>query len=273
MILRKRRSAREQPPSGGDENPGAAARVLSRVLEHSTRVQRPAVRAYLQRLRGADPGATPADIIAKLERRYLAAIIFGGAVVGSLAAMPGIGTLLGFLAVAGETTLFLEATAFFVLAVAEVHDIPAEHREQRRALVLAVLVGSEGKRAIADLLGPGRTGGAWLSQGTLSMPLPAMSQLNSRMLRYFVKRFTLRRSALAFGKLLPVGVGALIGAVGNRLMGKKIVANARTAFGAPPARWPVNLRLLPQLPDDRRDDDADDRREVAVALPDRRASD
>jgi hypothetical protein len=41
---------------------------------------------------------------------------------------------------------------------------------------------------IADLIGPGRTKGAWLSDGAATLPLPAVSQLNSRLLRYFVKR-------------------------------------------------------------------------------------
>ena len=77
--------------------------------------------------------------------------------------LPGIGTLVALSAVAGETVVFLEATAVFVLAVAEVHGIPAEHRERRRALVLAVLVGEDSKHAIADLIGPGRTSGAWLT--------------------------------------------------------------------------------------------------------------
>jgi len=67
------------------------------------------------------------------------------------------------------------------------------------------------------------------------------------MLKYFVKRFTLKRGALLFGKLLPVGIGAIIGAIGNRLVGKKIVRNARTAFGPAPARWPVTLHVLPPI--------------------------
>ena len=146
--------------------------------------------------------------------------------------------------------MFLEATAVYVLAVAEVHGIPAEHRERRRALVLAVLVGDDSKHAVADLLGPGRTSGAWLSDGAATLPLPAVSQLNSRLLRYFVKRYTLKRGAIAFGKLLPVGIGAVVGGVGNRMMGKKIVAHAHKAFGNPPARWPSPLHLLPhRVPD------------------------
>ena len=228
-----------------DEDPSAAARVLSRIIEGSSRVQAPAVRAYVHRLRSHKPDATPAEIITKLEKHYLAAVLASGAAVGSAAAFPGIGTLTALSAVAGETVVFLEATSLFVLATAEVHGIPADHRERRRALVLAVLVGDDGKRAVADLLGTGRTSGAWLSEGTATLPLPAVSQLNSRLLKFFVKKYTLKRGAMAVGKLLPVGIGAVIGGVGNRLMGRKIVGNARKAFGAPPPRWPATLHVLP----------------------------
>jgi F0F1-type ATP synthase membrane subunit c/vacuolar-type H+-ATPase subunit K len=230
---------------GADDNPSTAAKVLSQVLERSTRLQAPAVTAYVDRLRKQRPDATPDEIIASLEKHYLAAVMASGAAVGSAAAFPGIGTLVAMSAVAGETLVFLEATAVFALAVAEVHGIPVEHRERRRALVLAVLVGEDSKHAVADLLGTGRTSGAWISDGAATLPLPAVSQLNNRLLRYFVKRYTLKRGAIAFGKLLPVGVGAVVGGVGNRLMGKRIVKNARLAFGNPPPRWPSALRVLP----------------------------
>lgn len=229
--------------------PKASARALANVIERSSRVQAPAAQAYVDRLRRANSGASPAVVVAKLEKRYLAAVTAGGAAVGSAATLPGVGTLGALSAVAGETVVFLEATAFFALALAAVHGMPLEHRERRRALVLAVLVGDDSKRAVAELIGPGRTRGAWLSEGVASMPMPALSRLNSRLLKYAVKRYTLRRSALLFGKLLPLGVGAVIGATGNRLAGKKIVRNARKAFGAPPARWPVTLRLLPPVRD------------------------
>nr|WP_099249004.1 hypothetical protein [Mycobacterium sp. shizuoka-1] len=224
-----------------------SARVLSQVIERSTRVQAPAVKAYVGRLRRQHPEATPADIVTKLEKRYLAAVMASGAAVGSAAAVPGIGTLAALSAVAGETLVFLEATAVFVLAIAEVHGIPIEQRERRRALVLAVLVGDESKGAITDLIGPGRTSGAWLAESADMLPLPALAQLNTRLMRYFVKRYALKRSAMAFGKMLPVGIGAAVGGGGNRMMGKKIVNNARAAFGPAPSRWPVSLHLLPAI--------------------------
>ncbi|MGE2717481.1 hypothetical protein ACQI4L_25760 [Mycolicibacterium litorale] len=228
-----------------DEKPGTAAKVLSQIIERSARVQGPAVKAYVDRIRADDRNASPADIVTKLEKRYKAAVMASGAAVGSTAAMPGIGTLAAMSAVAGETVVFLEATSLFVLAVAEVYGIPAHERERRRALVLSVLVGEEGKRAVSDLIGRGRTGGAWIADGAATLPLPAVSQLNSRLLKYFVKRYTLKRGALAFGKVLPVGIGAAVGGVGNRMMAKRIIENARSAFGAPPSRWPATLHVLP----------------------------
>ncbi|MBX9918358.1 MAG: hypothetical protein K2Y33_00780, partial [Mycolicibacterium frederiksbergense] len=87
--------------------------------------------------------------------------------------------------------------------------------------------------------------GAWISDGAATLPLPAVSQLNNRLVKYFVKKYALKRGAIAFGKLLPVGVGAVVGGVGNRLMGKRIVKNASLAFGSPPPRWPSTLHVLP----------------------------
>ncbi|MGE2723155.1 hypothetical protein [Mycolicibacterium pulveris] len=243
--------AKKQLPAASDgppEDAGAAAKVLSAIIERGARVQAPAVQAYVGRIRERNPDATPAEIIKKLETQYLAAVMASGAAVGSAAAVPGIGTLTALSAVAGETVVFLEATTLYVLAVAEVHGIPAEHRERRRAMVLGVLVGDDGKAALSDLIGTGRTSGAWVADGAATLPLPAVSQLNSRLVRYFVKRYTLKRGAIAFGKLLPVGIGAVVGGVGNRLMGKRIVANAQQAFGSPPPRWPSTLHVLPAPP-------------------------
>jgi hypothetical protein len=251
MNAARRGSSPPPLPATADDKPGTAVRALSQILERSSRVQAPAVDAYVRRLRRANPDASPAEIVVKLEKRYLAAVTASGAAVGSTAALPGIGTFAAMSAVAGETVVFLEATAVFVLAVAEVHGIPVQHRELRRALVLAVLVGEDSKRAIADLVGPGRTRGAWLSESAVSLPLPAVSQLNNRLLRHFVRRYALRRGTMMLGKMLPMGIGAVIGGGGNRVMGKKIVANARKAFGPPPSRWPASLYILPsaRIPD------------------------
>ena len=239
----RKKSAPENLPAAIDDEPSTSARVLSSLLETGTRVQAPAIHAYVERLRRNSPGASPAEIVATLEKHYIAAVMAGGAGVGSAALIPGVGTLAALSLVAGETALFLEATAVFVLAVAEVHGISVTDKERRRTVVLGALAGDDGKHAVARLLGSGRTSGAWLAEGAAgTVPLPALSQLNTKLMKFVLKKFALKRGALMFGKLMPVGVGAVIGAVGNRVMSKQIVANARVAFGPAPTRWPGALR-------------------------------
>jgi hypothetical protein len=234
----------EMPPTADYEDPNAAARMLSRVVEAGSRVQAPAIRRYVQRLREQDASATPAEIVAKMEKHYLASVTASGAAVGAAALIPGVGTLAALSLVASETAMFLEMTTLFILGVADVHGIPMDDRVRRRTLVLGALAGDDGKHAVGRLLGPGRTKGAWLAEGA-TMPLPALSQLNSKLMKFFIKKYTVKRGALILGKLMPVSLGSAVGAVGNRLLGKKIVHNARGAFGAAPSRWPSALHVLP----------------------------
>lgn len=124
--------------AGTGGRPKVSTRALAQVIERSSRIQGPAAQAYVARLRRAHPGASPAKIVAKLEKRFLSVVTASGAAVGAAATLPGIGTLAAWFAAAGEVVVFLEATALFVLALASVHAIPLDHRERRRALVLAV---------------------------------------------------------------------------------------------------------------------------------------
>src|SRR5437868_1160521 len=81
----------------------------------------PPAEADVTRLRQAHGGTGPADVVAKLERRYVAMVTASGMAVGAAATIPGIGTISALSAAAAETVAFLEATAFFALALAVVH--------------------------------------------------------------------------------------------------------------------------------------------------------
>ena len=63
-------------------DPIATAKGRSAIIERSARVQAPAVKAYVDRLRQQSPDATPAEIVSRLEKHYLAAVMASGAAVG-----------------------------------------------------------------------------------------------------------------------------------------------------------------------------------------------
>ena len=65
-----------------------------------------------------------------------------------------------------------------------------------------------------------------------------LGPLNITLTRWFLKRFVIRQSVLALGRALPLGIGLVIGAVGNLVIARAVIRSAERAFGPPPAQWP-----------------------------------
>jgi hypothetical protein len=237
MTLRRRRrrllsSDADQPASGKPK--GLSGAVLRAAVERALRVQRPAVAAHITKIRRAKPDATPAQVIATLNRRYLAAVAGTGAAAGGAAFVPGVGTMASLATGAAEAVAALDASVLYTLAVAEVHGLPLDDVERRRALVLAVVLGEGGTELMQRATGKSR----WARELAEGLPLPKLGPLNRTLVRWFVKRYTSRQAALAFGRTLPLGAGAVIGAAGNLATARVVIRSAERAFGPPPAEWP-----------------------------------
>jgi len=223
-VARRKRSRVPVPPS--------VERALDAALDKALSIQRPVVLAYLDRVRAKHPTASPADVIDQLERRYLAAAIGTGAASGGAAALPGVGTGASIVTGAAEIAAFVSATAMFVLAVAEVHGVPVNDPQVRRALVLTVLLGDVAETAVEAAAGAphwahvlGRTN------------REAIGGINSKLARLMVGRFGARQSALLLGRAIPFGIGAGIGAAGNAALARAAIRTARRAFGPAPRRF------------------------------------
>ena len=209
--------------------------VLLRGVEKAIAMQQAPVVGYLARLRRARPDATPAEIIAVLEKQYLATVTGTGAAVGGAAAAPAVGTVLALALTAGETALFFEATALFALAVGEVHGIRVVEAERRRTLLLAIILGDNGAMLVEKMAG--RTGQHWGDLLPQAIPLSSITTINKTLGRWFLKRYGRKQGMLALGRLAPLGIGAAIGAAGNHAFGRTVVTTAQRVFGPAPAQF------------------------------------
>jgi hypothetical protein len=209
--------------------------VLLRGLEKAISMQRSPAAGYVARLRRARPNATPAEIVAVLEKRYLTAVTGTGAAVGSAAAAPGIGTGVALALSGGETAVFLEATALFALAVAEVHGIRVADVERGRTLVLAVVLGDSGAMLVEKMAG--RTGQHWAELLPDAIPMSSITAINKTLGRWFLRNYSRKQGMMALGRLAPFGIGAAIGAAGNRAFGRTVVNTSRRVFGPPPTNF------------------------------------
>jgi hypothetical protein len=207
---------------------------LDAALDKALAIQRPVVQAYLDRTRARHPEATPAEVIEQLERRYRAAVIGIGAASGGAAALPGVGTAASVAAGAAEITAFISATAMYVLALAELHDVPLSDPDVRRALVLAALVGETGVLAVDGVAV--ESGASWAQVLGRRASKESLGGLNGRLGKLLLTRFGTRQGALLIGRAVPFGIGAGIGAAGNAALARGVIRAARRNFGPPPKR-------------------------------------
>ena len=222
---------------------GTTDRMVVTGIDRLLTVQRPVVLAHIRSIRKGNPTASPDAIIRILERRYLTAVTMGGAAVGATAAVPAITTGISLALSGVETAGFLEASSLFAQSVTEVHGIPVSDPDRARALVMAMVLGNAGRQVISQLagqatgVGPAKTA-FWGEQIGRVLPKSAVGPIADQLKKHFIKRFAVTQGSNVVGRLIPFGIGAVIGGGGNHLLGRAIVRASREAFHAPPTVLP-----------------------------------
>jgi hypothetical protein len=216
------------------------------LIDGALGVQRPLVLAHVRNIRRRYPSAGPADVIRILENNYLTAVTTGGAAVGASAALPAVGLTASLGLSALETAAFLEFSGLFAQAVTEVHGIAVDDPQRARALVMTMILGSGGTELVRQLAAQ-VTGEApaknahWGELVTKTLPTAAMGTIADRIKSVFLRRFARGQTGRVLGRVIPFGIGAIIGGAGNNALGKRVVENARTAFGPAPTEFPAGL--------------------------------
>lgn len=206
---------------------------LDGVFDKVLSVQRPTVLAYIQRVCRNNPDASPAEIIQKLDRQFLSAVVTMGVGAGAAAAVPGnpVGIAVNLL----EVGTYLEASMLYVLALADVHGLPVHEVERRRTLLYGILLGDGGASVVTKA--SGRTGKHWARIVITKVDPQTLLKINRVLGKNFVTKYGTKEGILVLGREAPFGFGALIGAGGNALFGYLTIRAARRAFGPPPSDW------------------------------------
>ncbi|QEO10485.1 hypothetical protein [Protaetiibacter larvae] len=228
--------------------PGTSSATGARIdaiLDRIMSVHRPAVLAHLRGIRSRHPDASPPEVLRILERRYLTAVTTSGAGVGVAAAVPAVGTGAALALSGAETVVFLEATALFAQSVAELHGIPVDDPERGRALVLAMVIGGPAQELLTQFAGQASGRGPVKTEfwGTLiakNLPRTVVAQFMDRVRKVYLPRMMAQAGGTVVGRVLPFGVGAVVGGAANQLLGRRVVKTARTAFGPPPYVFPAS---------------------------------
>ena len=168
-------------------------------------------------------------------RRQLVAT---GAASGGAAAMPGAGTALTVASLGGDLVVTTIRLTDLVLTIGAIHGRRDASVEQRRLWVLAVLAFGEGAAAAVERISTEVARGL-TATGTARASWDLLRGTNRSLARTVVTRFARKRGVIALGKLMPLGLGAAIGAGGNAMLVNAVGRNADRLMTELPSRGPL----------------------------------
>ncbi|MGO1409785.1 MAG: hypothetical protein ACTHV2_15515 [Brachybacterium sp.] len=190
------------------------------VIDAALRVQAPLAHSYVEKLREKHPEATDRQLLQHVTSRFIGLTTVTGAGIGGVAALPGLGTVAALGLTVGEGVSFAEACAFLTLAAADIHGVDMTDQNTRRLVLMGVLSGERGTEIIAKAMG--RQGLRWnavFSGGGGFLPGLVSKQVS----RYVRRRVMARTGGLWFVRLVPFGIGAVIGGLGARAVSRSVV--------------------------------------------------
>ncbi|GAA1860098.1 hypothetical protein [Myceligenerans crystallogenes] len=232
-VLKPDHSVEVTPADWANYKPSSP---LDALIDKAVTMPSAAIRRHVDKLRARNPNASPAEIIKLLEKEYLRVIETTGSAVGAAAAIPAVGTATSVALSTSDIATFFASSAVFSLAVADVHGIDTENIPRRRALLLATVLGDKGAQDVENAIGG--SGVAWGKVLLTSMPHTTLQRVNKTLTHQFVQRQLAKQGGMMLGRILPFGVGAVVGWFGARALGHTVISQSRVAFGAPPERFP-----------------------------------
>lgn len=221
----------ENPGGDGSKAPGTTEDVLVGMVNAALNAQASPAAAYVRRMRDKNPSLTPAGILKKLELQLLATTTGTGALLGASAAAPGVGKAATAALNLGESVVTMPAAVFYILAVAEVHQIPPADIEHRRKLALAILLGQGAETAIPKVAK--RTGQHWTRKTLKTIPGSALKPFNDVLGHHFITKTGDKAGIIVLAKVVPYVYGAAIGGGYSFATTWSIIGASKLAFGKP----------------------------------------
>ncbi|GAB3080558.1 hypothetical protein [Corynebacterium aquatimens] len=227
-------------PAALEANATPLGKAFISALDRAVHMQSGVIKAYVNRLRRKNPEASPAEIQEMMDTLFLRAATGTGAGAGTAAAIPGIGFITGAAAIAGESLVFVDLAALYTVGSAYLRGVDITDEERRKAIVLVVLLGTQGSAIVDALVGPNAQ--KIPTRATLSrFSGPTLAQANNMLARTAMKSMNKKLRRMWIGKIMPLGIGAVAGTMANRKLANTVIKNVGTNLGAVPGEFPEPL--------------------------------
>lgn len=206
---------------------GAAASVTDHALAH--RHVRAVERASA--LIAADPLNSPRALAGGVVRRYRQDLAWAGALTGAVGAVPAVSVPAAAIASLPSIACLATRTADMILTVASLGGHTLDDLHERRNVVLGLMsvAGAWDASSPSVLNGAANGIGARVVE---QIPRSAVSSVNRAIGRTVVTKYAAQTGAVRLGTVAPFGIGIVLGAGGNFLIGHAVGRAAIRTFFA-----------------------------------------
>jgi len=182
----------------------------------------------------AQPGHIRPEKVKALTDSFTREVTAAGAAAGVVAASPAFGTTATVLTATAELAWFTARAGDLVLTIAALHGRPTPTVDERRAWLLALLIyGGSARDEFARSVNEASTGITPIGPDRM-LPLGAIQLANGLLSKALFRRYGTRRGAAAIGRMIPLGIGAMIGAAVNYTAIRSLARNADEFFARLP---------------------------------------
>lgn len=180
------------------------------------------------------PGGIRPEKVKALTDSFAREVSAAGAAAGAVAAAPTIGTAATLLTATAELAWFTARAGDLILTMAALHGRPDPTVEERRAWLLAVLIyGGSARDELARAVNEASTG-LVAATSERRVPVATLQLANRAMSKMLFRKFGTRRGIVALGRMVPLGIGAAIGASANWVAVRTLARNADEFFARLP---------------------------------------
>jgi hypothetical protein len=182
----------------------------------------------------AQPGRIRPEKIKALTDSFAREVGAAGAAAGVVAASPAFGTGATLLTATAELAWFTARAGDLILTIAALHGRPDPTVDERRAWLLAVLIyGGSARDEFARAVNEASTGMVAVGPER-RLPIGAIQLANRVMSKALFRKYGTRRGIAALGRMVPLGIGAVIGATANYAAIRALSRNADEFFSRLP---------------------------------------
>jgi hypothetical protein len=229
----QQRAAQWAQQLAGRVKPADAERITRRLLATIDDVSSNRWDAAVRRA-GELPGTIRPEKVKALTAAFARELGATGAAAGAAAAAPAVGTGATLLATSAELAWFTGRAGDLILTVAALHGRPDPTVDERRAWVLAVLIyGGSARDEFARALNQASTG-VTVAGPDRKIPIASVQVANRLMSKALMRRYGAKRGAAALGRLIPLGIGAAVGATANYTAIRTLARHADEFFARLP---------------------------------------